>query len=192
MFQLPQLPYAYDALEPHIDAKTMEIHHDKHHQAYLDKFNATLEKYPELQNMKAHEILKDLAKLEVEEADRKSLRNNGGGYVNHSIFWKLMGPAKEIDEALVKEIKETFGSIENFKNEFTQAASTHFGSGWAWLVRDENKKLKVYSLPNQDSPYTLGHEPILTLDLWEHAYYLNYQNRRPDYITAWWNVLKMI
>lgn len=190
--ELPQLQYSYDALEPFIDAQTMEIHHSKHHQGYTDKFNTTLEKYPELQEKNAEEILQEINSLEIDEADKKAVVNNGGGYVNHNLFWAVLGPEKQVDENLVKEIEETFGSLESFKELFSKEAGTKFGSGWAWLVRDENGKLKVYSTSNQDSPLSLGHTPILTLDVWEHAYYLKYQNRRPEYIESWWNVLKLL
>ncbi|MBU1151687.1 superoxide dismutase [Patescibacteria group bacterium] len=190
--QLAPLPFAYDALEPFLDAKTMEIHHSKHHQAYTDKFNTALENHPDLQEMSAEDLLKKLKNLDVDEKTRTAIRNHGGGYINHNIYWKTIDPARPKDEALLSEIAETFGSLESFKEEFSNAAATHFGSGWAWLVRDENGKLKIYSLPNQDSPYTLGHEPILNLDVWEHAYYLKYQNRRPDFIKEWWNTVKFI
>lgn len=191
-FTLPKLDYAYDALEPYIDAKTMELHHGKHHQAYLDKFNAVLEKNPQLKYDRAEELLMNLNKLEVSEDDRKVLKNHGGGFVNHAFFWKLMGPEKEVDNDLAAEIKKTFGSVDDFKTKFNSAAVGHFGSGWVWLVRDENKELKIYSLPNQDSPLTLGHQPVFCNDLWEHAYYLKYQNRRAEYIENWWNVLKLL
>ena len=192
MFELPKLNYAYDALEPFVDATTMEIHHSKHHQAYITNLNAMLEKYPALQSLSGEEILKNLNTLEVSEDDRKKIKNHGGGFVNHSFFWEIMGPTKEIDEKLVEAIKAEFGSIEKFKADFTQSAIGQFGSGWAWLVYDENNKLKIYSLPNQDSPLTIGHKPMICLDVWEHAYYLKYQNRRADYINSWWNVLKLI
>ncbi|PIR93946.1 superoxide dismutase [Candidatus Falkowbacteria bacterium CG10_big_fil_rev_8_21_14_0_10_39_11] len=191
-FELPKLAYEYDALEPFIDARTMEVHHSKHHQGYTDKFNAILEKYPEVASMQLEDIFKKLNDLDVEEADRQGIRNNGGGYINHKIFWESMGPTKNVDEKLQNEIVETFGSLDAFKEEFSKAAGSQFGSGWAWLVRDENNKLKVYSLANQDSPYSLGHTPIFNLDVWEHAYYLKYQNRRPEYIENWWNVLKLV
>ncbi len=191
-FELPRLEYAYDALEPYIDAKTMEIHHTKHHQAYLDKFNTVLEKNPQLKFDSAEELLMSLNSLEVSEDDKKVLRNHGGGFVNHDFFWKLMGPEKEVDSSLVAEVDQAFGSVEDFKTKFSAAAVGQFGSGWAWLVRDENKNLKLYSLPNQDSPLSLGHQPILGLDVWEHAYYLKYQNKRAEYIENWWNVLKLI
>jgi len=192
MFTLPKLPYSYDALEPVIDARTMEVHHSKHHQTYTDKFNAVIAKYPELGKMSAEDILKNLADIKVDEADRKALRNHGGGYVNHNIFWQVINPNNQPDQKLQEQIKETFGSFAEFRKLFSDTAVNHFGSGWAWLVRDKNGKLKVYSLPNQDSPLSLGHEPILTLDLWEHAYYLKYQNRRAEYVENWWTLVKQL
>jgi Fe-Mn family superoxide dismutase len=191
-YELPPLPYSYDALEPYIDAKTMEIHHTKHHQAYTDKLNAVLEKYPDLSATPIEELFRNFATLQMPDADKTTLRNNGGGYVNHNLFWEIMGPKKEVDEGLSKEIIQTFGSVDEFKKLFTEAALNQFGSGWAWLVRDENGKLQIYSTPNQDSPYLKGHTPIICLDVWEHAYYLKYQNRRAEYIENWWNVLKLI
>jgi len=192
MFTLPKLNYAYDALEPFVDALTMEIHHSKHHQTYLTNFNTVLEKYPALQALTGEEILKNLNTLEVSEEDRKKIKNHGGGFVNHSLFWEIMGPNKELNEQLITDINSEFGSVEKFKADFTQSAIGQFGSGWAWLVYDENNKLKIYSLPNQDSPLTIGHKPMFCLDVWEHAYYLKYQNRRADYVNNWWNVLKLI
>ncbi|OGD25716.1 superoxide dismutase [Candidatus Azambacteria bacterium RIFCSPHIGHO2_01_FULL_40_24] len=189
---LPQLSYAYNALEPYIDAQTMEIHHGKHHQAYIDKLNAVLEKYPALADRKLEDLIKNLPSLEMEEGDRTALKNNGGGHLNHSFFWEIMAPKKEIDEKLYEEIKTTFGSLEEFKKIFGNTAATHFGSGWAWLVHDEQNKLQIYSLPNHDFPYLKGHQPVIVLDLWEHAYYLKYQNRRAEYIENWWNVLKLL
>ena len=191
-YELPKLSYSYDALEPYIDAKTMEIHHAKHHQAYIDKLNAVLEKYPNLQDKKLEELIKDLPNSVMDENDKKTIHNNGGGHLNHSFFWQIMGTKKEVDEALFEEIKATFGSQEEFKKIFTNTAATHFGSGWAWLARDEQNKLQIYSLPNHDFPYLKGHQPIIVLDLWEHAYYLKYQNRRAEYIENWWNVLKLL
>ena len=190
--ELPQLPYSYDSLEPYIDAKTMEIHHSKHHQAYIDKLNAVLEKYPDLADKKLEELIKGLPSLPMEERDKLSLKNNGGGHLNHSFFWSVMSPQKQVDNALVEEIKKEFDSLEEFKKIFSQEAATYFGSGWTWLVRNENNKLQIYSLPNHDSPYIKGHNPIIVLDLWEHAYYLKYQNRRTEYIENWWNVLKLL
>ena len=196
-YELPKLPYSYDALEPYIDAKTMEIHHSKHHQAYVDKLNAVLEKYPDLAEKKLEELIGNLHDLPMAEEDKKILKNNGGGHLNHSLFWQIMGPKKEVDGVLAEEIRQTFGSIDEFKKIFTQTAVSHFGSGWAWLVRDEAGKLKVYSLPNQDSPlmhppHLNGHALIICLDVWEHAYYLKYQNRRQEYVENWWNILKLI
>ena len=190
--KLPQLPYSYDSLEPHIDAKTMEIHHTKHHQAYVDNLNKVLDKYPKLAQQKLEDLLRKLDTHQMDEKDRKMLRNHGGGHLNHSLFWTIMGTKKAIDEKLVGEIKKEWGSLDAFKELFTTSATTHFGSGWAWLVRDKGGKLKVYSLPNQDSPYLTGDDPVIGLDVWEHAYYLKYQNRRPEYIAAWWNVLKLL
>jgi Fe-Mn family superoxide dismutase len=190
-FELPRLPYSFDALEPHLDAETMELHYAKHHQTYLDKLNEVLAKYPDLSGS-AEDLLKNLPTLPVEEADRKKIQNFGGGFVNHNLYWSIMGPEKKIDEALAADIASTFGSVENFKKTFGDAAKAHFGSGWAWLVRDEARALKVYTLPNQDSPLTQGHAPILTLDVWEHAYYLKYRNKRPDFVEAWWNAVKLV
>lgn len=191
-FELPKLPYSYEALEPYLDAETMRIHRDKHHQAYLDKFNAVMEKYPDLQDKSVEYLLANLNNLPVSSEDKTKIKNQGGGYLNHNLFWESMSPQKQIDEALGEEIKAQFGSAEEFKKKFSEVAAGHFASGWAWLVRDENNRLQVYSLPNQDSPLTLGHTPILLLDLWEHAYYLKYQNRRQEFIDAWWNAVKII
>jgi Fe-Mn family superoxide dismutase len=192
MFVLPKLTYDYDALEPYVDAQTMDLHYNKHHSAYLNNFNAVIEKYKDLQAMTAEDIVKNLNTLSVSEEDRKKIRNHGGGFINHALFWEMMSPKKEIDEKLVLDINNTFGSAEEFKKLFTNAATSVFGSGWAWLVKDENNALKVYSTANQDSPLTLGHIPLIALDVWEHAYYLKYQNRRGDYIENWWHVLKLI
>jgi|SRR3989338_2801233 len=190
--ELPQLNYAYNALEPYIDAQTMEIHYSKHHQAYIDKLNAVLEKYPDLQEQSVEELLIDLPNLKVEEADRTAIKNHGGGHVNHSLFWKLMDPANQKDETLIVDITATFGSIDDFKEQFTDIATKQFGSGWAWLARDEKGILQLYSTPNQDSPFLRGQTPVIGLDVWEHTYYLKYQNRRPEYIENWWQVLKLI
>lgn len=191
-YELPKLPYLYNALEPYIDAQTMEIHHTKHHQAYINNLNAVLEKYPEFQNKTLEYLMKNFGILKMADSDKNVLKNNCGGHLNHSLFWQIMGPKKEIDQNLISDIKKEFKSIEEFKKIFSQTALSHFGSGWAWLVRDENNRLQIYSLPNQDSPYLKNHTPIIGLDVWEHAYYLKYQNRRADYIAAWWNVLKLI
>lgn len=191
--ELPKLNYDYSALEPYIDAKTMEIHHAKHHQTYVDKLNGVLEKYPDLQGRPVEELLADLQNLKVEEADRKLIQNHGGGHLNHSLFWKYLDPANLKDELLAKEIILTFESIENFKKQFTESATKVFGSGWTWLVRDsKTSKLVILNLPNQDSPLMTGQQPIFGLDVWEHAYYLKYQNKRPDYVEAFWSVLKLI
>lgn len=188
-FKLPELGYAYDALEPHIDARTMEIHHTKHHQAYTDKLNAALEKYPHLQGFEAGVLVANLAS--VPEDIRTAVRNNGGGYVNHSFFWEILTPggAQEPGGALGAVINETFGSFDAFKQKFAAAAADRFGSGWAWLVVDAFGKLAVYSTANQDTPLIDHLTPLVGLDVWEHAYYLKYQNKRPDYIAAFWNVV---
>ena len=190
--ELPKLEYGYDSLEPYIDTETMEIHYAKHHQAYVDKLNGVLEKYPALADKNLEDLLKELSALAMDEADRTTLKNNGGGHFNHSLFWRIMGPQKQIDQALTDEVAKTFGSHDEFKKIFGDAAVKQFGSGWAWLVRDEAGKLQVYSLPNQDSPLSKGHAPIIGLDVWEHAYYLKYQNKRAEYIENWWNVLKLL
>ena len=187
-YSLPDLPYAHNALEPHIDAKTMEIHHGKHHQAYITKVNAALEG-SDLANKTIEDLVSDLAA--VPENIRGAVRNNGGGHANHSLFWTIMGPdgggAPSGD--LAAAIDSTFGSLDGFKEQFANAAATRFGSGWAWLSVDSSGNLVVESTANQDSPLMEGRTPILGLDVWEHAYYLNYQNRRPDYIAAFWNVV---
>jgi len=190
-YQLPNLAYDFSALEPHIDTQTMQIHHDKHHGGYVTKLNAVVEKNPSLEGKELVELMKSVNSLGLSEEDKAAFINNGGGHLNHSHFWEIMGPEKQIDEALQERIKSTFGSIDSFKEEFGNAATTRFGSGWAWLV-DSVGELKIYSTPNQDSPYLKGDTPLIGLDVWEHAYYLKYQNLRPDYIKAWWNVLKVL
>lgn len=187
-YSLPDLPYAYDALEPHIDKRTMEIHHTKHHQAYIDKANAALEGHADLAGKSICDLMRGLSS--VPEAIRTAIRNNGGGHANHSLFWTIMGPGGggEPGGELGEAINSTFGSLDNFKEQFAQAGATRFGSGWAWLSVDGGKLL-VESTANQDTPLSEGRTPILGLDVWEHAYYLNYQNRRPDYISAFWNVV---
>lgn len=189
---LPELPYAYDALEPFIDAKTMEIHHGKHHQTYVDKLNAVLGKHPDLAEVPLEELLRGWDKLTIPEPDKIALRNHGGGHSNHSFFWQIMGPKKAVDQELITEIEHRWFSIENFKKAFGDQAATIFGSGWMWLVRKPDGTLDMYSTANQDSPLTKNDEPLITLDVWEHAYYLKYQNQRAEYIKQWWNVLKLI
>ena len=187
--ELPPLPYAYDALEPHIDQQTMTLHHDKHHQAYVNNLNAALEKYPDLQNKSPEELIRDLNS--VPDDIRAAVRNNGGGHVNHTMFWQIMGPngGGEPTGALADAITQAFGSFEDFKKQFNDAGVKRFGSGWAWLVRNSSGQLQIVSTANQDNPLSEGHFPILGNDVWEHAYYLKYQNRRPEYLAAWWNVV---
>lgn len=187
MHALPKLPYAYDALEPHIDARTMEIHHTKHHQAYIDKLNGAI-KGTEFEKMDVNELLKQLNK--VPENIRTAVRNHGGGHSNHSFFWQIMGPdgGGEPSGKVGDAIKETFKGFDKFKEIFTEAAMSRFGSGWAWLIVD-NGRLGITSTPNQDTPISEGKTPILGLDLWEHSFYLLYQNRKADYIKNWWNVV---
>ncbi len=187
--ELPKLPYAYDALEPHIDARTMEIHHSKHHQAYVNNVNAALEG-SDLASLDINDLIGDLSR--VPEDKRGAVRNNGGGHANHSLFWQLLAPAAQSGEPsgeLLHDLNVTFGSLESFKEQFAKAAATRFGSGWAWLSINKSGKLEVTSTANQDSPVMEGCTPILGLDVWEHAYYLHYQNRRPDYVTAFWSVV---
>ena len=191
-YELPKLNYAYDALEPHIDALTMETHYRKHHQAYTDKMNGVLEKYPAIAGQPLEELMRDLGSLTMDPADKKIFQNHGGGYLNHKLFWEIMGPKKEEDTALIKDIDAAFGSVDAFKEQFSTMATNHFGSGWAWLARDASSKLMMYATPNQDSPYLQGHTPVIGLDVWEHAYYLKYQNRRAEYIQNWWQVLKLL
>jgi superoxide dismutase, Fe-Mn family len=187
-FTLPSLPYAPDVLEPHIDKMTMEIHHGKHHNAYVTNLNKALESAPELGSKTVEELLANNCAI-VPEGIRTAVRNNGGGHINHSMFWKIMKPGGGQPVGnLAQAINSTFGSFDSFKEKFTQAAATRFGSGWAWLVK-AGGKLDIYSTANQDSPLMEGKSPVMGLDVWEHAYYLKYQNRRPDYISAWWNVV---
>lgn len=188
-FTLPPLPYPTNALEPHIDAQTMEIHHDKHHGAYVNNLNAALEKAPELQGKSLDDLLKNLNA--VPESIRTAVRNNGGGHWNHSMFWQIMSPkgGGAPSGKLADAINKSFGDFEKFKEQFNAAGGARFGSGWAWLINDGGK-LSIISTPNQDNPIMDGKPaPILGLDVWEHAYYLKYQNRRPDYMKAWWNVV---
>ena len=188
-YKLPDLPYAYDALEPYIDAKTMEIHHSKHHQAYITKVNAALEG-TSFENTSIDELCRNLSDLP--ENIKGAVRNNGGGHFNHSLFWSVLSPKNESSEPSVdlnKAIHDSFGSMESLKEEFSNAAATRFGSGWAWLIKEDNGSLTISSTSNQDNPLMEGKTPILGLDVWEHAYYLNYQNRRPDYINAFFNII---
>ncbi|MBM7650033.1 Fe-Mn family superoxide dismutase [Bacillus ectoiniformans] len=187
-FELPELPYAYDALEPHIDKETMNIHHTKHHNTYVTKLNDALQGQDELLSKSVEEVVANLDA--VPEAARTAVRNNGGGHANHSLFWQILSPngGGEPTGELAEAINSKFGSLDKFKEEFAAAAAGRFGSGWAWLVVN-NGELEVTSTPNQDSPLMEGKTPVLGLDVWEHAYYLNYQNRRPDYINAFWNVI---
>ncbi len=188
-FKLPELGYPKDALEPYIDALTMEIHHGKHHAAYVNNLNAALEKHPELHSWSLEDLLTKID--QVPEDIRTAVRNNGGGHHNHTLFWDILTPggSKEPTGKLAEAINTTFGSFEELKAKLTQAGATRFGSGWAWLVKDKDGKLQVYSTANQDSPLMEGHTPLLGIDVWEHAYYLKYQNRRPDYLAAIWNVI---
>ena len=187
--ELPDLPYDYEALEPHIDAETMKIHHSKHHQGYVNNLNAALEKHPELADKSLEELLGDLDS--VPEDIRTAVRNNGGGHANHSLFWPCMAPAagQAPSGELADAIDSVFGSFDAFAEAFSKAAATRFGSGWAWLCVNGDGALVVTSTANQDNPVSEGLKPVLGLDVWEHAYYLNYQNRRPDYVKAWWNVV---
>jgi superoxide dismutase, Fe-Mn family len=189
MFKLPSLPYAYDALEPYIDAKTMELHYTKHHQKYVDDLNAALKDYPELQNKSLEELLTHLDR--IPEPTRTQVRNNGGGDFNHSLFWLMMSPnARGEPRGKVKDgITRYFGNFQAFKEQFSDAAKKRFGSGWAWLGLDNDGDFIIISTPNQDAPISLGLTPLLGLDVWEHSYYLKYQNRRPEYIEAWWHVV---
>ena len=189
MYSLPQLPFPYNALEPHIDARTMEIHYTKHHQAYLDKLNTALDNLPELQNLTIEELLQNLDKVPSEK--KPMVKNNGGGHANHALFWHILTPGG--NQTPTGELKEAidrqFDNLDNCKKAISDAAITQFGSGWGWLVVNQSGELEAISTANQDSPLLLGLTPILGIDVWEHAYYLNYQNRRPEYVTAFWNVV---
>lgn len=190
MFTLPELGYGYNEVEPYIDAITMEIHHSKHHQAYVNNLNAALENYPEFASMSLDELVLKLS--ELPDAIKVAVRNNGGGHFNHTLFWKVIAPndTPKEDSKVYNAIVTEFGSFENFKETFTKAAMTRFGSGWAWLVvNNETKTLEVISTANQDTPLELGKTPLIAIDVWEHAYYLKYQNKRPDYIEAFFNVI---
>jgi len=188
-FEVPPLPYAYEALEPHIDAETMHLHHDKHHQAYVTNLNMAVDKHPELAGKSAEDLLKKLSA--VPEDIRAAVRNNGGGHVNHSMFWEIMGPGGggPPSGALADALTSAFGSFEAFKTQFNDAGVKRFGSGWAWLVKGTDGKLAIVSTANQDNPMSDGQYPIMGNDVWEHSYYLKYQNRRPEYLAAWWNTV---
>ena len=188
-YELPPLPYAYNALEPTIDEQTMHLHHDKHHQAYVNNLNAAIEKHPELGSKSPEELLKDLGG--IPEDIRMAVRNNGGGHVNHTMFWEIMAPggSKEPTGKLAEAITAKFGGLDALKQQFNANGATRFGSGWTWLVKNAAGELALLSTPNQDSPLSEGHFPIMGNDVWEHAYYITYQNRRPDYLAAWWNVV---
>ena len=192
-FSLPALPYAHDALEPHIDTATMEIHHGKHHNAYVTNLNKALESAPELAGKSLEELLAGNLAI-VPDAIKAAVRNNGGGHYNHSLFWTILGPGAGGTPVgkLAEAIDATFGSFDAFKEKFAAAATTRFGSGWAWLSRGADGKLEISSTPNQDYPFMEGKHPIIGLDVWEHAYYLKYQNRRPDYIGSWWNLVNWV
>ncbi|HVD01343.1 MAG TPA: superoxide dismutase [Candidatus Dormibacteraeota bacterium] len=188
-FQLPPLPYDFGALEPHIDAQTMEIHHDRHHQAYINNLNGAIEKHPELADHSIEQLLGHLQ--EVPEDIRTVVRNNGGGHANHSFFWEIMGPngGGDPNGPVADAIKAAFGDWATLKEQLTKAAVGQFGSGWGWVVKDGSGKLQVFGRPNQDSPLMEGLTPVLGVDVWEHAYYLKYQNKRPDYVAAWFNTI---
>lgn len=188
-FELSPLPYNYDALDPYIDAQTMQVHHDLHHQAYVNNLNAALEKYPELQSKSPEELIKDLSNLPQDITG--AVRNNGGGHVNHTMFWQIMAPnaGGEPTGAVAQAISENFGDFESFKQKFNDAGTKQFGSGWVWLVRTTDGKIEITSSPNQDNPMSSGNFPIMGNDVWEHAYYLKYQNRRAEYLKQWWNVV---
>lgn len=187
--QLPPLPYGYDALEPHLDEQTMRIHHDKHHAAYVTNLNAALEGRPDLSVKRLEGLISSLDS--VDEAIRTAVRNNGGGHHNHTLYWEIMTPggAKEPQGMLAKAIQAAFGDVASFKEQFQKAGMGRFGSGWAWLVQDKGGKLAIMSTANQDSPVMEGKHPVMGCDVWEHAYYLKYQNRRADYLTSWWNLV---
>lgn len=187
--ELPPLPYDYNALEPHIDEATMRLHHDKHHQTYVTNLNAAVEKHPELADKSPEDLIRSLDR--IPEDVRGAVRNNGGGHVNHTMFWQIMKPGGggEPTGAIADAIEQSFGSFEDMKKQFNDAGVKQFGSGWAWLVRSSEGKLQIVSTPNQDNPLSQGHFPILGNDVWEHAYYLKYNNRRPDYLAAWWNTV---
>ena len=188
-YELPPLPYAYDALEPVLSERAMRLHHDKHHQAYVDNLNKALEGHPELQGAPIEDMLRNLDQLPADL--RTPVRNQGGGVLNHTLYWNLLATPDtvELPQSLKAELENAFGDIDAFKDKFTEAGAKLFGSGWAWLTVDGAGKLEVLQLPNQDSPLSLGKTPILTVDVWEHAYYPDYENRRPDWVKAWWRIV---
>ena len=188
-FELPKLQYSYDALDPYIDAKTMEIHHSKHHQTYITNLNKALESYPELFEKSLEDLLANLD--QIPESIRVAVRNGGGGHYNHTLFWQIIGPKSDSkpSENMNSLITDSFESFDNFKSEFNEKATKQFGSGWGWLCQDKSGKLVTLSTPNQDTPISSGLNPVLGIDVWEHAYYLNYQNKRPDYINAFWEII---
>jgi Fe-Mn family superoxide dismutase len=188
-YELPELQYAFDALEPYIDAKTMEIHYSKHHQTYITNLNKALESYPELFEKSLEELLINLD--QIPESIRVAVRNGGGGHYNHSLFWEIIGPKSDSAPSsnMNTLIADSFGNFDNFKSEFNEKATKQFGSGWGWLCQDKSGKLVALSTPNQDTPLSSGLNPIMGIDVWEHAYYLNYQNKRPDYINAFWEII---
>ena len=188
-FELPKLQYSYDALEPYIDAKTMEIHYSKHHQTYITNLNKALESYPELFEKSLEDLLANLD--QIPESIRVAVRNGGGGHYNHTLFWQIIGPKSDSkpSENMNSLITDSFESFDNFKSEFNEKATKQFGSGWGWLCQDKSGKLVTLSTPNQDTPISSGLNPVLGIDVWEHAYYLNYQNKRPDYINAFWEII---
>lgn len=192
MHTLPALPYAYDALEPFIDAQTMQIHHTKHHQTYVDKLNAAIQQFPDLQAKSVEELLMNLNQLP--DQVKKAVQNHGGGHSNHSLFWTIIGPnaGSKPSGKLAQEISTKFASFEGFCQQFSEVAANHFGSGWVWLAWSKEEGLHISALANQDSPYLHQHIPIFGLDVWEHAYYLKYQNRRAEYITAFWNIVNWV
>ena len=189
MHILPKLPYAFDALEPHLDAKTLEVHHDKHHATYVAKLNEALEKHSALRDVPVEELLRDLAKVPKEIL--AAVKNHGGGHASHTLFWNIMAPNKggEPTGGFALKIDEAFGSFAAFREMFTKATLGIFGSGWTWLVVDKDGKMSIMALPNQDNPLSVGFTPIMNCDAWEHAYYLKFQNRRPEYVEVWWNVV---
>jgi superoxide dismutase, Fe-Mn family len=191
MQQLPKLQFEFDELEPFIDKKTVEIHYTKHHQAYVDNLNKVLEKYPSIENESIEELMQQVDSLEMEEADRQAFINHGGGHINHTLYWQNLNPDNKKNSDLIERINKQFGSLSEFKDKFTKTAMGQFGSGWAWLVEDSNK-LKVISTGNQNSPLIYGFKPIIALDVWEHAYYLRYQNKRAEYIRNWWRLIKLL